>query len=159
MKTLVDNRKKSFGYRFAMLHRLQMAMCRKDILGQGLQAGQLPFVISLVHEEKPVTQDYLSACLAIDKGTTARALRQLEKNGFVTRITNPENRRQNLVSAKQKAYDAMEKLVPVLDHAMNAFVRGFSEDDSLRVQELLDRMLANAQEAVNTYHWSRVSDV
>ncbi|WP_022666396.1 MarR family winged helix-turn-helix transcriptional regulator [Desulfospira joergensenii] len=147
METKTDKHQTSFGYRFAMLHRLQMALCRKEILNQGIQASQLPFIVSLVREEKPVTQDYLSGCLAIDKGTTARAICQLEKNGYVIRRSNPENRRQNLVTATEKAHAAADKLLAALTRAGDIFVRGFTDEEKKLVLDLMDRMLLNAREA------------
>lgn len=142
--------KTSFGYRFAMLHRLQMSMCRKDILSHGIQPSQLPFIVSLVNEPEPVTQDYLSACLAIDKGTTARAISQLEKIGYIIRRTNPENRRQNLVTATPRAYAAADSLFAALANAADAFVQGFTQEEKELVLDLMDRMLSNARDAV--YH-------
>lgn len=144
-KRKIDHRNTSFGYRFAMLHRLHMSMCRKDILGQGLQTSQIPFILCLVHEDEPVTQDYLSGCLAIDKSTTARALRQLEKNGYVSRQTNPENRRQNLVTATRKAAAAAETLFASLHQASDTFVSGFTDKEKSEALQLMDRMLANAR--------------
>ncbi|MBU1171631.1 MAG: MarR family transcriptional regulator [Proteobacteria bacterium] len=157
MKQRKDTRKTSFGYRFAMLHRLQMAMCRKDIQTQGLQPSQLPFVISLVHEDGPVTQGYLSEHLVIDKGTTARAIQQLEKKGFVSRRINPANRRQNLVSATEKAHAAADRLVATLTDAAESIVKGFSDQEKKLVLDFMDRMLVNAQETVNQIHESNKS--
>ena len=138
----------SFGYRFAMLHRLQLTMCRKEILNQGIRVSQLPFILRLVREQMPVTQDYLSGCLAIDKGTTARAISQLEKKGYVIRKSNPKNKRQNLVTATEKAHAAADKVLASLTRATDAFVRGFTDQEKQLVQDLLDRMLSNARETV-----------
>ena len=144
-----EKRNTSFGYRFAMLHRLQLTMCRKEILNQGLRISQLPFILSLIREPMPVTQDYLSGCLAIDKGTTARAVSQLEKKGYVIRRSNPSNKRQNLVSATEKAHAAADRLFASLTHASDAFVRGFTDQEKQQVLDLMDRMLSNAREAVH----------
>ena len=145
------NRQASVGYRFAMLHRLQLAMCRKEILDLGIRISQIPFILRLIQEEAPVTQDYLSCCLAIDKGTTARVISQLEKNGYVTRRHNPENKRQNLVSATEHAHAAADRLRAVLTHATDTFVRGFTEEEKNLVLDLLDRMLLNARESVHPH--------
>lgn len=149
MKKRPNRRQTSFGYRFAMLHRLQIHMCKKDILQAGIQPSQLPFLVSLVQEESPVTQDYLSSCLAIDKGTTARAISQLEKAGYVTRETNPENRRQNLVSATEKAHAAADGLFTALDDVTKIFVQGFTKEERNLILHLMDRMISNAQKELN----------
>lgn len=138
----------SFGYRFAMLHRLKMAMCRREILAQGILPSHLPFVLSLARESEPVTQEYLACSLAMDKGTTARALGQLEKKGYVTRRTNPENRRENLVSATPKARVTAQNLSGILTKAAEVFVQGFTPEEQAQLKALMDRMLANARDAV-----------
>jgi DNA-binding MarR family transcriptional regulator len=149
MKKRENRRQTSFGYRFAMLHRLQMSMCKRDILQAGIQPSQLPFLMNLVQEDSPVTQHYLSNCLAIDKGTTARAISQLKKAGYVTRETNPQNRRQKLVSATQKARDVASDLFTTLDNATKIFVQGFTEDERTTILKLMDRMISNARKGLD----------
>jgi DNA-binding MarR family transcriptional regulator len=151
MKKITNLKKKSFGYRFAMLHRLQASMCRQDILKAGIQPSQMPFLLELVQETSPVTQDRLSRQIAIDKGTTARAINQLEKAGFVTRVTNPENRRQNLISATQKAHDLADGLFASLDQATKILVEGFSNEERATILNLMDRMIMNARKALYKY--------
>lgn len=132
-----------------MLHRLLMAMCRQDILDLGLQPSHLPFVLTLEKEAGPVSQEYLSCRLAIDKGTTARALCQLEEKGYVTRRANPENRRQNMVAATPLAHRAAAGLRTVLAEASQTFVRGFSREEKEQVLDLMDRMLANVRDVIH----------
>lgn len=148
MKKRLEREKSSFGYRFAMLHRMQGALCRPDIVKAGIQSSHLPFLLALVLEEAPVTQDHLSKRLAIDKGTTARAVSQLEKTGFVNRATNPENRRQNLVSATSKAQSAAEGLFQALDNAADIFLGGFSDEERAVILSLTDRMVSNGKKAL-----------
>ena len=143
----IYQRETSFGYRFAMLHRLQLSLCRKEILKQGIQPSQLPFLLNLVKETAPVTQDYLSCRLAIDKGSTARAMGQLEKKGYVERRTNPDNRRQNLVWATPKAHEAAQALFAALTGVADTFVAGFTGHEKTQLLDFMDRMLANAKNA------------
>ena len=96
-------RKTQFGYHFAILHRLMITLCKREIMDLGIQASHIPFIASLLNRDEPVTQDELSAALVIDKAATARALDQLERRGFVFRMVNPDNRRQKLVTATDKA--------------------------------------------------------
>ena len=149
MKKVSNMKKTSFGYRFAMLHRLQGSMCRKQILQAGIQPSQLPFLLELVQENSAVTQGCLSRQIIIDKGTTARAISQLEKAGFVTRVTNPENRRQNLVSATDKAFAVAGGLFAALDHAAEILVQGFSIEERITILNLMDRMIENAHKVLD----------
>ncbi|MCP3890091.1 MAG: MarR family transcriptional regulator [Desulfobulbaceae bacterium] len=137
-----------FGHKFAMLHRLQMSMCRSDIQAAGIQPSWFPFLARLMFENEPVTQDYLSKTLAIDKGTTARAINQLEQNGYVTRKPNPQNRRQNLVTATPKAIDITQQLLLTFEKSLKIFMEGFSKEERTTTLALMDRMINNAKKAL-----------
>ena len=138
-----------FGHRFAMLHRLQMSMCRADILAAGIQPSWFPFLAKLTFENEPVTQEYLAKALAIDKGPTARTINQLEQHGYLTRRANPENRRQNLVSATPKATEITNTLLLSFEKSLKIFMKGFSEEECTTILAQMDRMIANAKEALH----------
>lgn len=136
-----------FGYHFAKLHRLMVALCKQDISKLGIQSSQMPFIAELLHYDGPVTQDELSAALVIDKAATARALDQLEQNGFVFRRVNPENRRQKLVTATEKAREIQTRFYGTLQVASDVFTRNFSKEDMGHVLELMNRMIENAMDS------------
>ena len=120
---------------------------KQEISKLGIQASQMPFIAELLHYEEPVTQDALSAALVIDKAATARALYQLEQNGFVSRTVNPENRRQKLVSATEKARSIQTRFYEILQSASDVFTRDFSREDMEQVLRLMNRMIVNAMGA------------
>jgi DNA-binding MarR family transcriptional regulator len=140
--------KPRFGYHFAKLHRLMVSFYKQEISDLGIQASQMPFIAELLHYDGPVTQDELSAALVIDKAATARALYQLEQNGFVSRTVNPENRRQKLVSATEKARSIQTRFYDILQSASDVFTRDFSREDMEQVLGLMNRMIANAMGAL-----------
>lgn len=137
----------SFGYHFAKLHRLMIALCKQDVMDLGIQASQIPFIAELLHCDAPVTQDELSAALVIDKAATARALDQLEQNGFVNRIVNPDNRRQKLVTATAKAKAIQSALYGIFQNASDILTHNFSREEMDQILNLLDRMITNAMDA------------
>lgn len=136
-----------FGYHFAKLHRLMTALCKQDLKELGIQPSQIPFIAELLHCDGPVTQDELSAVLVIDKAATARALDQLERGGFVSRLVNPDNRRQKLVTATTKAKAIEGPLYKILQATSDVFTRNFSRKDIEQMLKLLNRMIANAKDA------------
>ena len=143
----MDSNNPRFGYHFAKLHRLMVSLCKQDISNLGIQASQMPFIAELLYHDHPVTQDELSAALVIDKAATARALYQLEQNGFVSRRVNPENRRQKLVFATEKARNIQNRFYTILQAASDIFTRDFSREDMNQVLGLMNRMIANAMTA------------
>ena len=141
-----------FGYHFAQLHRLMFSLCKKDIGRLGVQPSQMPFLVTLLRLEKPVTQDELSTTLSIDKAATARALDQLEKNGFVTRKINPHDRRQKLVSVTPKARGIAGRLFEILQETSHVFIKDFSEKEMTTLRTLINRMISNAMKEKNDRH-------
>lgn len=135
-----------FGYHFAQLHRMLLALCKEDMMALGIQLSQMPFLIALIHADEPMIQDDLSTRLVIDKAATARALSQLEKKGLVTRIVNPCNRRQKYVSATAKARGLSDRMFASLQTVSDTFTQNFSAEELSTVLNLLNRMISNAME-------------
>ncbi|WDP91167.1 MAG: MarR family transcriptional regulator [Desulfobacter sp.] len=140
-------RRTSFGYRFAMIHRLNRALAGDRLKALGLTLAQIPFLMELLHQDRAMTQLELSQCLVIDPGATARNLDQLEKKGWVRREINPENRRQKLVSPTQNARDHEKELISALSGASAPLVSDFSEVEKKEILALLDRIIANGMAA------------
>ena len=140
----MDLQRTLFGYHFTTLSRLMFALCKQGVAELGLRPSHMPFMAELLHYDRPVTQDELSAALAIDKAATARALDLLEQDGFVTRVVNPDNRRQKLVAATPKAREMQEPLFAVLRRASSTVMGNLTREETDRAVGLLDRMIENA---------------
>jgi DNA-binding MarR family transcriptional regulator len=123
------------------------ALCKHDLKALGIQPSQIPFIAELLHCDEPVTQDQLSAVLVIDKAATARALDQLEQSGFVSRMVNPDNRRQKLVTATARARAIESTLYDIFQATSDVFTRNFSQEDIDMMLKLLNRMISNAKDA------------
>ncbi|MCG8565688.1 MAG: MarR family transcriptional regulator [Desulfobacterales bacterium] len=145
--THLTARATSFGYRFAMIHRIDRALAHEGLKTFGLTQAQIPFLMELLHQDTPMTQQELSQTLVIDPAATARTLEQLEKNGWIHRKVNPKNRRQKLVFPSQKAREHEDKLIFVLKEASQSLVSDFSEKEKRTVLTFLDRIMANGLEA------------
>ena len=136
------------GYHFAMIHRMNAALCKHEITKLGIQVSHIPFLAKLLCQDHPLTQDELSALVCIDKGATARAITQLEHDGLVSRIVNPENRRQKLVSPTEKARNMEKSFFACLHNASDKITRDFSDEELQQAHTFLKRMLENAQDAL-----------
>lgn len=140
----MGSNKTNFGYHFAILHRLIIAMSKKQIMDLGIQPSQIPFLTELLHYDKPVTQDALSAILVIDKGATARVLNKLEQDGFVRRMVNPKDRREKLVTATGKAKAIKKELYSIIRANIEKITQGFSNEEINQIIKTMDRMITNA---------------
>jgi DNA-binding MarR family transcriptional regulator len=143
----MNDRSKSFGYRFALLYRLMCTLNSERMERIGISASQIPFLSELFLADGPLTQDELSKRVVIDKAATARGLMNLEDQGLVVRKVNPKNRRQKLVSPTPKARELETDFYKALRNSSEVFVQGFSREEKEQALSLLDRMMENGKQA------------
>ncbi len=68
--------------------------------GLTLQEANALRIISMHHA---MPQQKLAFILGIDKSQVTRLIHKMEKEGYVTRAVNPEDRREKLIAATEKA--------------------------------------------------------
>lgn len=142
---MTDNGKtESMGYRTGRLHRLSLLVMDRWLEELGLRYGVVPFLCSVL-KRKGLPQDELAARASVSPARAARALSWLEGAGFVTRLENPENRRQKLVHPTDKALGVEDAFFALLGRHNDLLLAGFDEGERAQALEYLDRMTANLQ--------------
>lgn len=123
-----------------------------DLHGRGLTVAQLDALKLLLRPDpgtrKPAdgTQDQrvMQKALGISSATLTRLLAGMERRGFVTRTSHPRDSRGKRVRATAKARALFETLMAEGEAAFNArLLRGFSEEETRTLVELLNRLTAN----------------
>lgn len=94
----------------------------------GITAAEEPFFMMVTHHGG-ATQEELTAMVGVDKSATARAVRSLERKGYVTRRQDAADRRQNRVFATDAALAAAEQVHAELLRLDGEIIRGLSERD------------------------------
>lgn len=145
MSRFRDERRASIGYRIARLFRMNAAILERKVSPLGVAYGQIPYVLMTV-EHGEQTQDHMSAKLHVNRAATARTLKKLEAEGFITREENPECRRQKLVRPTEKAEGIAHELQDLLTDFNGMLIKGISEDEKAQLFGLLDRVIVNAEE-------------
>lgn len=107
-----------------------------------LTAAEEPFFMYILKNEG-FTQEELTAHVGVDKAATARAVRSLEEKGYVTRIQDPADKRQNRVYPTEKAWEIAPNVRKELYTINLALTQGFTEAESEQIYELLLRMDQN----------------
>lgn len=133
------------GYRFGMLSRLKIYFLNEQLKPLGLRAGQVACLAELLHSESPLTQEQISASLAIDPAATARTVDLLFKKGLAARTVNPDNRRQNLVSATPAARKMGKDFFQTLKRVEDNFTADLTEEEHQTLIDLMDRMILSAK--------------
>jgi DNA-binding MarR family transcriptional regulator len=76
----------------AHIYRSQLAYMAKELETYRVGSGQFEFLLFLYHKDG-VSQETLAKLLKVSKATSARAIRDLEKEGYVRRQRDEHDNR------------------------------------------------------------------
>lgn len=89
------------------------------------------------------SQKELADLLHISPATIATSLKSLEKYGYVSRHTDEQDSRRNLISITEKGRDTLLTSRQVFDSVDQYMFHGFSEEEREQVRKFHQRMLNN----------------
>jgi MarR family transcriptional regulator, transcriptional regulator for hemolysin len=103
-------------------------------------------LLRLLREEDNVTsQDALSNLLHVDRSNAGRALKRLEKGGYIVRRKHDADKRTNLVQITAKGRKAVVEIAKLRNKIAQNFFGDLKEDDASAIVELLRKALANEE--------------
>lgn len=126
----------------SQLHRKARIFVNKGVSNFGFKSGQIMFLIDLYRQDGK-SQDEISESLQIDKGTTARAIRKLEEEGYVTRAKDKEDKRFNSIYLTQKSQDLREDVYGVFDEWHDRIGECLTEEEEIQLRQLLEKVCKN----------------
>lgn len=104
-----------------------------------LTAAEEPFLMAILNNEG-FSQEELTAYVGVDKAATARAVRSLEEKGYLTRVQDPRDKRQNRVHATEKARAIGPQVREELFRINLALTEGFSQEENDQIYAFLLRI-------------------
>lgn len=119
----------------------------KALAGTGVGAYDQPYLFYLCHHPG-VSQDVLARELYVNKSSVTRHLTHLEKEAFLTRVPDENDRRVLLVYPTEKALDILPRLREVSKSWEKLLTAGFSAEETELFLAWLQRAFENARNAV-----------
>ena len=128
----------------SILYRYSQRFFAQELRSAGfsLEVGWLPALMQ-AYRCPGVTQDGISAQAGMDKGTVARAVKQLEEAGLIFRAADEADRRINHIHPTAKAMELYPSVVDVIGRLHGVLYAGLSEEEVCQALSLLERMKAN----------------
>jgi len=90
------------------------------------------------------TQEEISERLMMDKTTTARAVKQLETRGYISRTRDPEDRRRYRLQTTARGDEMIPPFLEAREIAQRVLYEGLSEEELSYAAEILQKMAGNA---------------
>lgn len=104
------------------LHRASGIYFSKKFSKFGIGSGQYVFLLNL-YKNSGITQEELTEKVKLDKATTARAIKKLEDEGYVSRVKKENDKRAYRLELTEKAENIKEEVYSIMEQWENK-VRG-----------------------------------
>lgn len=137
-------RTESFGYLINLLARQFIRSLDRRIETHGLMHGQFPALLML-WERPGLTQAEIARIVAVEQPTMANTLNRMERDGWVERRPDPEDRRRTLIYPTAKAMAVQDDILAMAGEVNAIATRGMSDEEKKAAIALLNRMAANLE--------------
>lgn len=133
----------SIGKWISVLHRCRRSFAGRMLEPCGITGSQYVFLLTLNWEDG-ASQGKLSDYLKIDKTTTAKSVKALEKNGFVTRVTDPGDKRAYQVFLTDKAREILPRIRAVMEEWDKFIQADLTGEERRLLENILEKMADRA---------------
>lgn len=135
-------RTESFGYLVNLLARQFIRSLDRRIEAHGLTHGQFPALLML-WERPGLTQAEIARFVSVEQPTMANTLNRMERDGWLERRPDPDDRRRSLIYPTAKALAVQDEVLAMAAEVNAIATRGMADDEKFAAIALLKRMAAN----------------
>lgn len=137
--------KQKIGKYISMLMKYTHVYLDRELKNLDIGRGEFAHLMVLYKNES-VTQDFLAKSVHVDKGSTAKVVKSLLEQGYITRTVNPDDKRAKLISLTDRAWQLEKKITPVFMKWDTMIKNDISEDEFEIFYGVLHKMIGNAKE-------------
>ena len=105
-----------------------------------ISENEFTFLVRIRLKNK-TTQKELVELFKVSEGYTAKILRKFEDNGYISRIEDPENRRQKIVELTPEGLKKTDELIGLIDRWERKVTSKLSDDEIKTVKRLLFKLV------------------
>ncbi len=134
--------KEPIGKYISQIYRKGRAFMSKSLTEYDMGFGQMMFLLQL-YKQDGISQEELSEMLNIDKGTTARAVKKLEEEGFLTREKDEFDKRAYKIYLTDKSKEKEDDVCNVLQEWENILTENITEEEKDTLINILKKICIN----------------
>jgi DNA-binding MarR family transcriptional regulator len=108
-----------------------------------IRAGQIP-ILRFLEVKDGVSQETIRKYFRLDKGTITKAIKPLLKEGYITRKTNPEDKRAYQLFLTDKGRSILPDIKIIVKKWTDVLTADFTGEEKETALRLLSRMSQNA---------------
>lgn len=130
---------------FRTMHSLGKQF-RQDMEAEGFNRT-MGVVLGHLHHQGGMTAADLCRALDVTAASMSKMLRQMERDGLITRAPNPDDARSMLVHLTEKSEAYVEVFPKMLEAIDDLVFDGFSDEERDQFKVFLTRMRQNVEDA------------
>ncbi|UYD07417.1 MarR family winged helix-turn-helix transcriptional regulator [Limosilactobacillus vaginalis] len=96
-----------------------------------------------IYEHPGIIAEQLANLIKVDRTTLARAVRRLEKQGYVYRESNPDNKKIKHLYVTEKGKQIYPFIIRENSHSNEVALQGFTPEEAQQVHDYLKRIRQN----------------
>ncbi|WP_251521522.1 MULTISPECIES: MarR family winged helix-turn-helix transcriptional regulator [Staphylococcus] len=110
-----------------------------------LAKGQFVYLVR-IYENPGIIQEKLAELVKIDRTTASRAIRNLEKNGFIYKQADATNKKNKLLYVTEKGKSIYPFIIRENEHSNSVALEGFTKEEIETLSAMLKRVNNNISE-------------
>lgn len=136
----------SFGKYIAAINRSAQSLLNKKLEGFDIGSGQHDFLYVISNNEG-ISQKELSDSLKIGKATTAKAVKNLMKSGYINREKDIKDKRFYKLYLTEKGRAIKPLVNSTFQELIEVYSKGFTVEERIQVLKVLEKILDNVYNA------------
>ncbi|MCI8417004.1 MAG: MarR family transcriptional regulator [Lachnospiraceae bacterium] len=141
------------GFYITQIKQLQDRIFERLLLEHGMEiSGGQGRILFILWKTDKLTISEISEKTSLAKNTVSIIVNGMVQKGIVERNSNPQNRRQTIVSLTEYAKSLQAKYEAVSQQMNLLFYQGFSEEEQKRLEQYLARILETLTNTLHTNH-------
>ena len=145
-----DKNEIDFGKFIKIINNMLDSKVNRDFRKWDLTCSQHA-IIAYLYDNQSVetTQRDLEETFSLKNPTVTGLLNLLENKGMIQRVTNPKDRRSNIIKLTEKSLSLEKQLTASRKMAEDAILKGFTPDEKQQLESFMRRLMDNIQNFFN----------
>ena len=142
MPTKNDYQMRMIGVHIGRLERSRRRYLVEHLSDTGMIGHQF-FLLMNLNRNPGLSQDELVDRLGVDKSRVARSASFLEKNGYITRVVDPSNKRRYKQKKKKKGEEIVPRVRKTVTQWSKKVTKGLTDKEIDTISKCLELMWNN----------------
>ncbi|MGN7942688.1 MULTISPECIES: MarR family winged helix-turn-helix transcriptional regulator [Bacillaceae] len=127
-----------------MIARCLESIANIEFKDLNLNKGQFLYLVRIC-ENPGIIQEKVAEMIKVDRTTAARAIKKLEQQGFIVKVSDEENKKIKKLYATEKGMQLNPFFERELEHSSNVILKDFTDEDKEKIYQYLVKMRKNIE--------------